>query len=88
MSLRGEFKNKLSKKNADQFGIFFDQSATITRLVNPAMVITENQVEQLFKSNRIYSAAQGEEDSTLKFYLYSKHVRKNKKSLTIIKAAN
>lgn len=49
-------------------------SATITRLVNPAIKITEAFVEDMFKKHRIYSAAQGEEDSTLKFYLYTKHV--------------
>ncbi|KAL4481626.1 hypothetical protein ABPG74_007715 [Tetrahymena malaccensis] len=50
-----------------------NEGATTTRLVNPGVHLTENAVEELFKKHRIYSAAQGEEDDTLKFYLYAKH---------------
>lgn len=62
----------------------FDTRATITRLINPGINITENYIEELFKQNRIYSAAQGEEDSILKFYFYSKHVRSNIKTESIL----
>lgn len=34
-----------------------NEGATITRLVNPGIHVTENYVEDMFKSHRIYSAA-------------------------------
>ena len=51
--------------------------ATLTRLINVNVVsgeITEKSIEDLFKYYRIYSIASGQEDKSLKFYLFSRYV--------------
>lgn len=46
-------------------------------MTNPEVTVTEDQLEELFKYYRIYSVASGEEDGSIKFYMYSKHIQKN-----------
>lgn len=45
--------------------------AEITRLLNRVDLANENFIESIFKSNRFYNIASGEEDNVLKLYFYA-----------------
>ncbi|KRX06804.1 Armadillo-type fold [Pseudocohnilembus persalinus] len=63
-----EFENQWEK---------LDDGASLTRMLNPDLQITEEDLDGLFKYYRIYSVATGEEDGVIKFFLYAHHTQSN-----------